>query len=523
MSADKDKHDVMKSSGALSVLTTLSRVLGLVREMIRGALMGTGGLGEAFTVAFSIPNLFRKLFAEGSTAAAFIPTFKGYLKDGNPEEIREFLSAIFTVLVVILTAFTALGIVFSDYVVLLFRSESAETAALTRIMFPFLAFVSFAAFFQGILNSVNVFVPTGLAPILFNLCFIFLPMALAPFLPNAGRAMAVAVTAGGVVQALCQLPAVLKAGFRFGLMNPVAAFRHRGTRKVMALIAPTILGMAAYELNSTVCISLASAHRAATALYYSLRLQELVLGMFVVSIGTVVLPILSAQAKALDWKGFNERMRRSLDAVSLFTLPVAVFSMLEGRDIVSVLFRIGKFGEESVALTSQAFFFHMLGLFFIGQNRIVATAFYAREDTRSPTFAGLASCGVNVLAAWLLSLSMKGPGIALALSIASAFNTATLALLLLRRPEIDRRALAASGLYCLRMLAFSLVAATPVFLVSKPLHALFAASGNRFLENGAPLLILGALFAAVGLGLLAITKDPNLGALTARMRGRRSA
>lgn len=524
-SMDRDAgKDVVRNSGKLAALTFVSRLLGLIRDLTRAALMGTSRLGEAFTVAFNIPNLFRKLFAEGSVSAAFIPTFKGYLRAGDKEEIREFLSAIFTVLFILVTALTAAGMVLSDLIVRAYHSDPAETSLLTRWMFPYLAFVSFAALFQGILNSVNVFTPTGIAPILFNLCFIFLPMALTPFLPDPAKAMAIAVAVGGLLQALCQLPSVRKAGFRFGFMDPRKAFRHPGTRKVMGLIAPTVIGTAAYELNSYVSVSLASGVDAATALSFSLRLQELVLGMFVVSIGTVILPLLSSQAKAGDWKAFNERLMSSLKAVALFTLPIAGFCMIEGRDIVALLFKSGHFDDASVEVTAGAFFFHMLGLFFIGCNRIIPTSFFAREDTKSPTWAGIASFVVNILCALLLAAPLKGRGIALALSIASAVDTAILSVLLLRRKETDRRAFGAAWLYALRMVAFSLLAALPVLLLSKPVHALFSSlSASRFVANGAPLLCLALVFGVAGILLLVLTRDPNLKVLTGRfVRGKAS-
>ncbi len=513
----------MKSSGKLSILTLISRLLGLVREMSRAAAMGTGGLAEAFTAAFNTPNLFRKLFAEGSTAAAFIPTFKGYLHRGQDGETREFLSAIFTVLVCILSLFTALGILSADILVLLFKTDHAQTALLTRIMFPFLAFVSFAAFFQGILNSVNIFTPTGIAPILFNLCWIFLPPLLKPLLPNPAKAMAVAVAVGGLIQALCQLPAVIKSGFRFGFINPARAFRHEGTRRVMKLIGPTILGMAAYEINSLVCVSLATVFGAATALNFSLRLQELTLGVFVASIGTVILPILAAQVKAADWTAYNQRLSKSMNAVSLFTIPIACFCMLAGRDIVSILFKSGAFDSGSVDLTVGAFFFHMLGLFFIGQNRIIASGFYAREDTRSPTFAGIASLIVNILAAWLLSRLMRGPGIALALSLASAFNFFILVIMLLRRKESDRRALGLSMIYALKMLGFALVAGLPIYFLERPLRQLFSFSDNRFIFHGLPLLSKGVLFAIIGIALLALSRDENLSILFGRFKKKKGS
>ena len=159
---------MMREGGKLSLLTLCSRVLGLLREMTKAAFLGTGALAEAFTVSFTVPNFLRRLFAEGSMAVAFIPTFSGYLKDKAEESTREFLSASLTVLTIFVVATVALGIACMPLVAFLFSSDRAETIVLTRMMFPFLAFVSFAALFKGILHSVGVFVPSALGPILFN-------------------------------------------------------------------------------------------------------------------------------------------------------------------------------------------------------------------------------------------------------------------------------------------------------------------------------------------------------------------
>ena len=198
-------------------------------------------------------------------------------------------------------------------------------------------------------------------------------MLLGGLAANPARAMAVGVIVGGTFQALCQLPYVLRFGARFGLVSPRRAFSNPGVRRVLSLIAPTILGMAAYEVNGLVSTSLATraGTGAATALSFSLRLQELVLGVFVVSVGTVLLPELSGLAAEGDWKRYRERLTRALDAIALITVPVAVISILERIDIVSLLFRTQAFGDDSVAQTASAFFFHMLGLTFIGANRIL--------------------------------------------------------------------------------------------------------------------------------------------------------
>lgn len=518
-------HAFARESGRLSLLTLASRVLGLLREMTRAAFMGTGMLADAFTVSFLIPNFLRRLFAEGSIAVAFIPTFKGYLLENSREESEEFLSSMHTVLTILVSLTVLLGIALTPLIVLLFQSDPAETTVLTRMMFPYLALVSFAAFLQGILNSVNVFVPAGIAPILFNLGFIAVPYAVAPLLPNPARALAVGVLVGGLAQALCQLPSVLKRGFRFGFISPARAFRNPGMKKVLALIAPTILGMAAYQVNELVCTAVASrvGVGVATSLTFSLRLQELVLGIFAVSIGTVMLPDLSERAKRKEWTVFSERLGGALQAIVLVTIPVAVFSMIEGRDIIVLLFRAREFGEESVILTTRAFFFHMTGLFFIAANRILAPAFYAQEDTKSPVWAGVASFAANIALALVLSGPMKGGGIALALSLGSALNTVILVALLLRRgiPGVSKAVSSSLG-YAFRILLYSVAAGSVTYFLRRALRTPLAGTSGRLAQAGLPLLACSLAFAAVGIGLLVATKDGPAGSLIRALRRKRT-
>ncbi|HPM71736.1 MAG TPA: murein biosynthesis integral membrane protein MurJ [Spirochaetales bacterium] len=514
---------LVRESGKLSALTMVSRVLGLIRDRTRGALMGTGVLADAFTVAFSVPNLFRRLFAEGSMSVAFIPTVKAYLSEGDREKTEEFLSSMFTALGLAVCAVVAAGVAASPLLVGLFDSEPVETTILMRMMFPFLALVSIAAFFQGILNAYGSFTPSGFAPILFNLSFIFVPMLLGGLAVNPARAMAVGVIVGGTFQALCQLPYVLRFGARFGLVSPRRAFSNPGVRRVLSLITPTILGMAAYEVNGLVSTSLATraGTGAATALSFSLRLQELVLGVFVVSVGTVLLPELSGLAAEGDWKRYRERLTRALDAIALITVPVAVISILERIDIVSLLFRTQAFGDDSVAQTASAFFFHMLGLPFIGANRILAPAFYARGDTRTPAWSGILAVGVNVAAAFALQPAMGGAGIALALSVASAVNTAALIVMMVRM-GVDGlgEALGAVAHYVVKLLAYSAIAATPVLLLRRPLAEAFGGSSSGLVAYGAPFTLSALAFGAVGLGLLAVTKDRAAGFLASSVTGR---
>lgn len=523
MSRQDEDQKMVRDAGLLSLFTMISRILGLLREITKARFLGTGMLSDAFAVSFIIPNFMRRLFAENSVSVAFIPTFKSYLHEDDPAATKRFLSASLTVLTILVCSVVAIGIVAAPVIVRAFGTDPAETAVLTRIMFPFLALVSFAALLQGILNSYGIFSPSGFAPILFNVCFIAVPWALSRWMGNPARAMAVGVVAGGFAQALWQLPAVLKTGLRFGFISPRTAFKDPGMRKVFALIGPTILGMAAYQINELVSTAFASRAGVGTAssLQYSLRLLELILGVFAVSAGTVLLPGLADSVKRGEWSLYSTRLGKTMRSILLATIPVAIFSMIAGREIVVLLFKRGGFTEESVNLTQAAFFWHQTGLAFIAANRVIAPAFYARSNSRIPAYAGIASFAVNIVLVWILAFRFKGPGIAFALSCSSAINTAILiAMLLSGKTEGMESELGQTGRYGLKLLSFSIIAGIPTFFLRE--FALKLCAGHSSLISaGLPLIAMTLVFAFIGVGLLIVTKDPVAGFLIQSMLRRR--
>jgi putative peptidoglycan lipid II flippase len=306
-------------------------------------------------------------------------------------------------------------------------------------MFPFLGFISLAALFQGVLNSHHIFTPSGLAPILLNIVTILCTYTLSPYTQNPARAMAIGIFIGGFLEAAIQLPFVLKRGQSIIFTNLKRAINNPGTRKVLQLISPTIIGMAAYQLNDLVSTALAgrAGEGIVSSLQYSLRLQELILGIFAVSIGTVLLPNLTEYAKTSQWDIYNSRLGSSINIIALITIPITFFSLVEGQSLIRLLFQNRNFDETSVSLTLAAFTFHMPGLFFIALNRILAPAFYAQSDTKSPTWAGIISFATNIVFAVILVRLMRGAGIALALSLASVINTILLLVFLRRNPNID--------------------------------------------------------------------------------------
>ncbi|GHU39242.1 hypothetical protein FACS1894190_02990 [Spirochaetia bacterium] len=292
-----------------------------------------------------------------------------------------------------------------------------------------------------------------------------------------------------------------------------------GTRAVLRLIGPTIIGMAAYQLNDLVSTALAGnvGEGVVSSLQYSLRLQELILGVFAVSIGTVLLPELSEHAKARNWLMYNKRLTSAIDIIALITIPVTIFSLIESEKIVRLLFQSRLFDDDSVRLTTQAFFFHITGLFFIALNRILAPAFYAQSDSKSPTIAGVASFVVNMALAALLSGPLKGAGIALALSIAGAANTLLLFFFFKRIAHINLKAMLINSLrYLIRMVIFSCIAAVPLMLLDKYINKIFTSisiahiGSSRLITVAAPLVVSLLIFSTIGIALLFITGDGNL-------------
>ena len=514
---------LVRHGSALSLLTLFSRILGLLREMVKASLLGTSALSDAFSVAFMLPNLFRRLFAEGSISVAFIPTFKEYLLENNREKTREFLSCMFTFLTFFVTLMVMAGILAAPLIIRLFDLEEFDEAVLlTRVMFPFLGFISLAALFQGVLNSLHIFTPSGLAPILLNIVTILCAYGLSPYTQNPARAMAIGILIGGFLEAAIQLPFVLRRGQSFFFTRLKRAFNNPGTRKVLRLISPTIIGMAAYQLNDLVSTALAgrAGEGVVSSLQYSLRLQELILGVFAVSIGTVLLPNLTEYAKTSQWDIYSKRLVSSMNIIALITIPITFFSLMEGQSLIRLLFQNRSFDETSVSLTLSAFTFHMPGLFFIALNRILAPAFYAQSDTKSPTLAGIISFAVNICFAVALVGPMRGAGIALALSLASAVNTILLLVFLKKNPNIALGTeLGSSLLYILKLVILSGLAVVPIYFLSPLLREFFAGRG-RIISYGIPLTISTIAYILLGIALLAIVRDQNLLAFVKMVRKR---
>ncbi|MCH5283211.1 MAG: murein biosynthesis integral membrane protein MurJ [Treponema sp.] len=512
------KKNLVSSGIKLSFLTMISRVLGLVREMTKARFLGTGALADAFGIAFLFPNLLRRLFAENSISVAFIPTFKEYLEgDKSREEMREFVCATFTLVSFLTAVVVCVGMLVTPFLVRIFLKSDeiaiiAETSLLTRIMFPYLFVISVAACFQGILNGENIFLPSGFTPILFNLCVIGGTYILSPKMANPARAMSVGVIVGGFIQAAFQLPFVFKSGWPIKFISLKKTFSNPGTKKVVALIVPTIIGTASYQLNDLISTALAGrcGEGVISSLQYSLRLQELILGVFAVSIGTIILPDLSSFAKRGQWSEHNSMLTWAIKIIALITIPITFYSLITGREIIQLVYKSRRFDDTSVALTLTAFTFHIAGLFFTALNRIVSPAFYAQGNTKLPTLAGIISMAADIVLSFALSFRWRGGGIAFALSAANFVNTVLLFVFLNKMRTVNVGGVVKSSIvYTVKMILISIVASVPAFFAHRFFVQKFSSLG-RFLGNGIPLALTLLVFAAIGILVLFATRDESV-------------
>lgn len=523
------KEKKIKGSAILKLMifTLGSRILGLIREMVKARYLGDGTLNDSFNVAFMIPNLLRRLFAESSMTVAFIPTFKGLLKKDKDEDTKEFLNSIFTALTFLVTLTVIIGILLTPVFIKIIDTKNAdinELILLTRIMYPYLGFISLAALFQGVLNSLNIFGPGGFVPILYNIITILTTIILTKLgvVSNPGRAMAIGVTLGGFAQMAFQLPYIINNGFFFKFRSLKKAFNNPGTKNVARLIAPTLASMGAYQLSSAVATTIAynTGEGISSALSFSLRLQELVLGIFAVSIGTILISTLSKAAKDEDWKRFQSNLKLSLNAIALVTIPVTIFAFIHSVEIVELIFKGGEFGNRGVLMTAGVFRIHISGLYFIAITRIVAPAFFSLEDSKTPAVLGIISVLTGVALMFILAPKFKAYGIASATIISSIILSILYFIFLHKRKEFDFSTILKSTINSsIKITLSAFIALIPLYLLKNTIFNLIN-SGNKIIRLGIPLVITTLLYFSVYLLILIILKEKSINELKGLARKR---
>lgn len=469
VSAKSEHSKVSRAAGVVGIFTLMSRVLGLVRDMVLARFFGSGMAADAFFVAFRIPNLLRRLFAEGSLTIAFIPVFTEYLTKKSRKEAFDLARTILTLLALIVAVVALLGVLLSPWIVRIqafgFGGSGDKyelTVLLTRITFPYIFFISLVAFFMGVLNSLRHFGAPAAAPIFLNVGIIGAAYFISPLCPEPIVGIALGVLIGGILQVGLQIPWVLKEGLR---MFPLWQPGHPAVRRIGLLMLPAIVGSAVYQFNQFMGTLLATflAEGSVSWLYYADRLVQFPLGVFAIAISTAALPSLSIQAAKEDLNEFQDTLSYSLRLVFFITLPCVVGLIVLGDPIVRVLFERGAFDIYSTLMTNKALFFYSLGLLAFSGIRVMVSAFYALQDTKTPVKVAI----VAVVANLIFSLTFMGPlkhaGLALALSLASSLQFCLLAFFLKRKVAIgglrpilvsaSKSALAAAamgaGIYCL--------------------------------------------------------------------------
>lgn len=451
--ANSTQEKVFKSAGVASFAVLTSRVSGLVRESIMGAMFGAGSAMDAFVVGFRIPNLTRDLFAEGALSSAFIPTFVDYLHKRTREEAAHLANLVATAIILLVGGLCIAGVFISPWLVGVLTQGWVQNAPgkyhlavlLTQIMFPFLLLVSLAAQAMGILNACNQFAVPAFSStwfnggsVVFGLAFGFLLGPRLGFEPIVGMAFGVLI--GGGLQLLCQVPSLLRQGFRF---RPAFDFDHPGLRHILKLMGPAIIGNASVQVNVLVNTMFAAAISDPIRgfdgpvgwLNYAFRFMQLPLGLFGVAIATATLPAIGRSASSGNVDEFRETLARSLGLVFLLTVPSSMGLILMGPSIVGAVYERHKFEVYDTQQTAMALSCYALGLAGYSAIKVLTPAFYALKDSRTPMLVSLASIAINAgMAYGLVRVANLGhAGLALATSSVAMFTFLVLFWLMKRR------------------------------------------------------------------------------------------
>jgi putative peptidoglycan lipid II flippase len=498
-----EKSNIARAAGILGSATILSRIMGMVRDMVVSRLFGAGLATDAFFAAFQIPNMLRRFFAEGALTAAFVPTFSATLKQHGDEKARELANICFTLLTIVMAAITLAGIIFSPYIVGLmfpgFRAEPGKfelAVLLNRLMFPYIFFISLVALCMGILNTVRHFLTPAISTVFLNISMILGALFLGVFFEVPITALAVGVLLGGLIQLIIQLPVLWSKGFP---IRPNFDFSNQEVRKIALLMLPSVFGVGVYYLNITVSAILASLlpQGSVSYLYYAQRLFEFPQGIFTVSVAQAVLPSMSRQAADGDLAGMKDSLSFALRLTLFITIPAMAGLMACSTPIFSLLFMGGAFDYSKVVNSSEALLYYSLGLSFVALTRVLAPAFYALNDTKTPVFTAFITFILNLG----LSLALMGPlkhgGLALATTL-SAFGNMLLLIWLLRRKigPFGGRSVMVTGL---KSLAASIPMTVAVVYVCRLTD--WSLSGHKLEKS---VVLGGAIIAGVAIYMIAV-------------------
>ncbi len=499
---------LLRSIATVGGMTMISRVFGFLRDVLIAGTLGAGPVADAFFVAFRFPNLFRSLFAEGAFTAAFVPIFAGILEGEGKQRAVAFARQAFSVLLWILFLFVVVVEMTMPLAIMAlapgFTADPEKfdlTVTLSRIVFPYLLFISLVALLAGILNSLGRFAAAAAAPILLNLCMIAALLWLAPHAATAGHALAWGVAGAGVIQFLWLWIACVRAGVAIRLPRPRFT---PAVRTLMTRALPVALGAGIYQVNMMVNTMIASLLPvgAVSYLFYADRIHQLPIGVVGVAVGTALLPLLSRQLRAGHTSAANYSQNRALELAFLLTLPAAAAMAVIAEPITMALFQRGAFDAEDARATAVTLMALALGLPAYMLVKSLTPAYFARQDTRTPVKIAACTVVLNIALNLVLMWPLLYVGIALATSLSAWANALALAIILYRRGFLEIDARLSSRLP--RMLAATAVMAGTLTLVQWGLDDWLA--GDQDQRIAALVLLV-----VVGLGTFALSAQ-QLGA-----------
>jgi putative peptidoglycan lipid II flippase len=419
---------LLRSISTVGANTLLSRILGFVRDVVIATTFGTGTQADAFFVAFRIPNLFRRLFAEGAFSQAFVPVLSAERSERGDAGVRDLAAHVAGTLALVLSILTVAGILAAPLLVWAFApgfhdqgDKFGLTVQMLRICFPYLLFISLTSLCAGILNTYGRFAVPAFTPVLLNLCLIAATVLIAPLLATPVLALAFGVFVAGIVQLAFQFPFLAQIRM---FVRPRWSLAHAGMRKVAKLILPALFGVSVAQINILINTLIASFLAAGSVswLYYSDRIVEFPLGVFGIALATVILPNLSREHASGDPQVFSRTLDWALRLVCVLAIPAAVGIAVLAGPMLCTLFQYGAFTIRDVNLASLSLMAFALGLpGFVGV-KVLATGYFSRQDMRTP----VRIAAISVLANVLINLLLVGPlahaGLALGTATAALLN-----------------------------------------------------------------------------------------------------
>lgn len=424
---------LLRSSFITAGSTFVSRILGVVRETVFAALFGDGAAADAFFVAFKIPNFLRRLFAEGAFSQAFVPVLSSYRSKSTREEIRLFIDHVAGSLGLILSLVTIVGVLAAPVLAGIFAPGYLDDAGkfallvdMLRITFPYILLISLTGFAGAILNSYGHFAAPALTPVILNLVLIGSALLLSPLFAEPTIALAWGVLIAGLLQLMFQLPFL---GHLKLIPRPRLKPGHPGVRQVIGLMLPIMFSVSVGQINLMLDTILATSIKgdgSVSWLYYSDRLMELPLGIFGIAIATVILPALSRIHGSGDERQFARTLDWGLRSIVVMGLPASVALLQLAHPLVITLYQRGEFGVDSIGPTASSLQAYSLGLVAFMAIKILASAYFSRQDTKTPVRIGVIAMVSNMALNLVLIIPLAHVGLALALSISAFINAGLL-------------------------------------------------------------------------------------------------